>query len=88
MSPRRGSTPRLTDRQSLCDFDFDSGQAQTEKRDTENTPRRETEERNRREIKDADQGRSKKQVQRRTMTAPRHDVRGSEYIVKRDCSDD
>jgi hypothetical protein len=36
---------------------------------------------------DADQGRSKQQIQRGTRTAPRHNVRGSEYIVNRDCSD-
>jgi hypothetical protein len=58
------------------------------------------EERNRREItegdhrreikgatRDADQRRSKNQS-RGTRTAPRHNVRGSEYIVKRDCSDE
>jgi hypothetical protein len=51
--------------------------------------RREIKERiKRREIKDADQGRSKQQIQRGTRTAPRHNVRGSEYIVNRDCSDD
>jgi hypothetical protein len=46
----------------------------------------------RREIKgatrDADQGRSKQQIQRETKTTPRHNVRGSEYIVNRDCNDD
>jgi hypothetical protein len=50
------------------------------------------EERHRREIKgairDADEGRSKQQIQRETRTAPRYNVRGSEYIVNRDCSDD
>jgi hypothetical protein len=49
-----------------------------------------TEENHRREIKgatrDADQRRSKDQS-RGTSTAPRH-IRGSEYIVKRDCSDE
>jgi hypothetical protein len=56
------------------------------------TEKRETEERNRREIRgatrDAGQGRSKQQIQRGTRTAPRRNVRGSEYIVNRDCSDD
>jgi hypothetical protein len=46
----------------------------------------------RREIKEAtrdeDQGRSKQQFQRGTRTTLRHDVRWSEYIVNRDCSDD
>jgi hypothetical protein len=37
----------------------------------------ETLKRNRRGIKDADQGRSKKQIKRRTRTAPRHNVTGS-----------
>jgi hypothetical protein len=50
--------------------------------------KRDTEERNRREIKDADQGRSKQQIRRGTRADPRHNVRGSEHIVKRDCNDD
>jgi hypothetical protein len=32
--------------------------------------------------------RRSKDKSRRTRTAPRHNVRGSEYIVKRYCSDD
>jgi hypothetical protein len=40
-----------------------------------------------RTTRDADQRGSKDQS-RGTRTAPRHNVRGSEYIVKRDCSDD
>jgi hypothetical protein len=57
----------------------------------EETPIEEREKRrhtHRKEIKDADQGRSKQQNQRRTRTAPRHNVRGTEFIVNRDCSDD
>jgi hypothetical protein len=54
-----------------------------------------TEERSTKEIteeikgatRDADQRRSKDKS-RRTRTAPRHNVRGSEYIANRDCSDD
>jgi hypothetical protein len=71
MSPRRGSTPRLTDRQSLCDFDFDSGQAQTEKRDIEQrhrehtqrreTEKREPEERSKTQIKEDPRSRSKEE---------------------------
>jgi hypothetical protein len=38
--------------------------------------------------RDADQKRSKQQIQRGIRSAPRHNVRGSEYIVNRDCSDD
>jgi hypothetical protein len=30
MTPRRGSTPRLTDRQSQCDFDFISVEYENE----------------------------------------------------------
>jgi hypothetical protein len=64
-----------------------NGQTQKEERH-----RREITEDHRREIKgairDADQGRSKQQIQRETRTAPRHNVRGPEYIVNRDCNDD
>jgi hypothetical protein len=37
--------------------------------------------------RDADQRRSKDKS-KGTRTAPRHNIRGSEYSVKRDCSDD
>jgi hypothetical protein len=61
------------------------------RREDTHREKRDTEERNGIEIKgttrDADLGRSKQQIQRGTRTAQRLNVRGSEHIVKRDCSD-
>jgi hypothetical protein len=76
---------------------FEAGQIEKRNTNKERTQKRETDRReitegdHRREIKgatrDTDQRKSKDQS-RGTRTAPRHNVRGSEYIVKRDCNDD
>jgi hypothetical protein len=60
------------------------GHREEQGREDTHTEKRDTEERSKTQIKEE----PNKQIQRGTRTAPRHNVRGSEYIVNRHCSDD